>query len=440
MKRVFYRTIAAAVAAVACATNAFAQPESRPPSGVVFGGTGGSSTDRQTLNLTVDLAEAYDQDVLAHAGATTFSLFEGSGLYSVLTPQVDFNSGRGRLQVGITAASNARYYADLRQVLVASHSVGLGIRAQLTRGTSLFLNQGVTYSPALFSGLLASAEEPSLAGVVPTGSNYLFNTTPGYSYSTSASLTHQITGRAALEFIASLRHSEFTVTDPGYSNVHSGDIGGRFTYAVSRNMRLRLGHTFRQGQVAGLPRSREQNLEVGFDYLRPLSRTRKTSLAFNLGPTVADGPATAGPSPEVRRQYAVVADVAVNHQVGRTWNLRGTYRRGLGYFEGLQGPVFTGAYAATAGGFLNRRMDLSLSAAYSTGESTLTQVEPQFTTYTGDARLRIAVSRHWAAYVEYLFYFYEFGEGNLLPAGVPAGLTRNGVRTGLTLWIPMRGK
>ena len=49
------------------------------------------------------------------------------------------------------------------------------------------------------------------------------------------------------------------------------------------------------------------------------------------------------------------------------------------------------------------------------------------------------MNRNWAAYVEYLFYFYEFGEGSsLLPPGVPSGLTRNGVRAGLTLWIPVR--
>jgi hypothetical protein len=257
----------------------------------------------------------------------------------------------------------------------------------------------------------------------------------------SGSLTHNLTGRAAVEFIAGLRHSEFTVTQPGYSNIHSAEAGGRFTYAVTRNARLRFGHTFRHGQITGLPRLREQNLEVGIDYVRPLSRTRKTTLAFSLGPMMADGPTTSGPSLEIGRQYAVVADVALNHQVGRSWNLRGTYRRGLGYFEGLQGPVFTGAYAATAGGFLNRRTDLTLSAAYSTGESTLLLAEPQFTTYTGSGRLRIAMNRNWAAYVEYQFYFYEFGEGSpLLPPGMPSGLTRNGVRTGLTMWIPMRRK
>jgi hypothetical protein len=439
MKRVLCRTIAAVVAAAACATNAFAQPDSRPPSGAVFGGIG-SPAGEDRLNLTVDLAEAYDQDVLAHAGERTFSVFEGNGLYSTLTPQLDFNSGGGRMQVGLTAGSNARYYADLRRVMVTSHSVGIGLRAQVKPGTTLFLNQGVTYSPALFSGLFAAVAEPAVGDIVPPGSNYLFNTTRGYSYSTSASLTQKITGRAALEFIGSLRHSAFTVSDPSFSNVDSAEVGGRFLYSMTRNVKLRLGHRFRHGQYSGLPRSVEQNLEIGIDYARPLSRTRRTTLTFNLGPTIAEGPATSGPSPEVRRQYTVIADVAVNHQVGRTWNLRGTYRRGMGYFEGLQTPSFTGAYAATAGGFLNRRADLFLTAAYSTGESTLIQVEPQFTTYTGDARLRIALSTHWAAYVEYLYYYYQMGEGIKLPTGVPSGLTRNGVRTGLTLWIPMRNR
>jgi hypothetical protein len=85
-------------------------------------------------------------------------------------------------------------------------------------------------------------------------------------------------------------------------------------------------------------------------------------------------------------------------------------------------------------------MDLSLSAAYSSGESMMLVEEPQFTTYTGDARLRIAVNTHWATYFEYLLYYYQFGQGVRLPLGVPSGLTRSGLRIGLTAWLPVRHK
>ena len=41
-----------------------------------------------------------------------------------------------------------------------------------------------------------------------------------------------------------------------------------------------------------------------------------------------------------------------------------------------------------------------------------------------------------ATYAEYVYYFYDFGDNVRLAPGVPSGLERNGVRVGLTLWVP----
>ena len=62
----------------------------------------------------------------------------------------------------------------------------------------------------------------------------------------------------------------------------------------------------------------------------------------------------------------------------------------------------------------------------------------QFTTYTGDVRLRYALGRTWATYAEYLFYYYTFNRNLTLIPGIPPGLTRNGLRVGVTLWVPVR--
>jgi hypothetical protein len=152
---------------------------------------------------------------------------------------------------------------------------------------------------------------------------------------------------------------------------------------------------------------------------------------------MADGALTAG-SLDSRRQYRMTADASLRHEMGRTWSIDAAYHRGIGYIEGLQSPVFSAAYAARTSGFLSRRTDLLVSAAYSTGESALFGTPDAFTTYTADARLRFAMSRAWAAYVEYVFYYYEFNQSMVLPVGLPPGLTRNTVRSGLTLWLPVR--
>jgi hypothetical protein len=85
-------------------------------------------------------------------------------------------------------------------------------------------------------------------------------------------------------------------------------------------------------------------------------------------------------------------------------------------------------------------VDVRFSAAYSAGEPTLNGADAPFNSYTGDARLRMAVSRTLAAFVEYVFYDYQLNQSFLRPPGVPPALTRNGVRVGLTMWIPVRNR
>lgn len=409
------------------------------------------------LSLSLDLTEAYDEDVVARLGGLAVSLFQGSGPYTMLTPQLDFETHGGRVQLGLTAGSSVRYYQTLNMVAAASHTAGVGLTAALTPQTSVSISQSLGYSPVLFSGLFPNVAAPVPGNAESPSSNYLLGATQSFSSGTSAGLTHKFTPRTALLLKGGYHYDHFTGDNPGYADVRSQEAGGRVTYSMSRGVQLRLGYTFKQGQYQGSPQTNEHDGEIGIDYVRVLSRTRKTTVAISLGPTFADGALQAGPRPnqvtldnsiaaglpaagstlDVRKQYRLVGDASIVHQLNRTWNLRGTYHRGLGYIEGFSSPVFSAAYAASAGGFLSRRTDLSLSAAYSSGESALVGVADQFTTYTGDARLRFMVNKVWATYVEYLFYYYEFGPGITLPPGVPPGLTRNGVRVGLTMLMPV---
>jgi hypothetical protein len=63
------------------------------------------------------------------------------------------------------------------------------------------------------------------------------------------------------------------------------------------------------------------------------------------------------------------------------------------------------------------------------------QTASRFDTYTGDVRLRYALSRSSAVHVEYLYYFYDFTGYTQPMAGAPR-LERSGVRMGMTLQVP----
>jgi hypothetical protein len=103
----------------------------------------------------------------------------------------------------------------------------------------------------------------------------------------------------------------------------------------------------------------------------------------------------------------------------------------------LSEPVFSDGLTVVLDGLFSPRWGLSVTGGYSSGESALYTNTSNFDTYTGNIRVLYAVSRMWAAYVDYLYYYYDFrGRVQLLP-GVPSALERNGVRAGLTLWMPV---
>jgi len=439
MTRTSRLAIAAAVTAAVSATSVSAQSEARPPSGAVFGGAADNSTKRTLLNGTINLATAFDQDVVTNVAGQSQSVFQGNGFYATLTPSLSFESRGNRLRIGVNVGSDVRYYQEFHEVMTMANSVALGLNAQLTPRTSISVSPGFTYSPALYSGLFSAGPASTLgSSELPSDSNYLLSSNPSYGYALDAGLVHKMSSRASVTVSSAYRLSDFTGNVPGYVDVMSAEAGGRFVYNLNRGLQTRLGYVVRRGQYAGAPFSLENTLDIGIGYSHALSRTRRTTFSFSLGPTSASGASL--PSTEVRRQFRVVGDASLMHQFGRTWGLQGFYHRGVGYIQGFSSPVFSTSYSASAGGFINRRMDLRFSGAYSAGEPALNGAVAPFNTYTGDARLRIGLSRTMATYLQYVFYDYEISPTLPRPPGVPPAMTRNGVRFGLTMWIPVRNR
>ena len=88
-------------------------------------------------------------------------------------------------------------------------------------------------------------------------------------------------------------------------------------------------------------------------------------------------------------------------------------------------------------GLWTRRVDVAVSANYITGTDGLGQGSARFDSYSASARVRRALTRTLAGYVEYLFYHYNFDEAADRPVGLPRTFNRNGVRVGLSLWLPL---
>jgi hypothetical protein len=215
------------------------------------------------------------------------------------------------------------------------------------------------------------------------------------------------------------------------------ETGATFIRDAGRG-HVNVGYTFRRAQYLGAPAT-AHGLNIGFDYDRPLSATRRTQLKFSVGSVMLQALAAGTSQGDARQRYQVSGDMALSRQFGRTWQATGAYRRSVGFMEGFSSPVLIDGITVSTTGRVAQRVDLLMTGAYSIGEPAVASVSASdgFTSYTGNVRTRVALSRLLAVYGEYLYYFYDFSDSVLLPAGAPPKMSRNSAHLGLTLYIPM---
>jgi len=436
-----------AFAAIVCGhAVAFAQatspsPPARTPQGL-FGAVGRSETAPNRLDFTASLIEGYDSDVPAEFRRNIDQSSLVDGFSTIFSTSMDYAWTGRRAQVGATASSAWRYYNELGETRSAGYSAGLGASFQLSRRTTLFANQAAAYLPTYLYGIFPTGVDLAPGATPPTAQDFSTNEFRSYTYVTSAALGHDFTSRSRMSLDGDFSYTDRLDETPQWRDVDSHRLQGEYAHDVGRNTALTARYAYRSGEfgygVVGT--TTEHSLNVGVNYTRPLSATRRAVLSFSIGPSGADIPQTIGNTTVVRRQYQAVSEAGFAYDFGRSWTARANYRRGLEYVVDLPEPVYADSVGAGVAGLLSRRVDLSLSAAYSSGESLLNLGSTLFDTYTGDVRLRYALTRTFAAYAEYLYYYYDFREGAQLLAGIPAGLERNGVRLGLTLWVPALGR
>lgn len=435
------RIAAAGLGAIAVAPHASAQSGAPKP---IFEPSTGAAGSGPMFDVRADLAEAYDDNLVAASGVIGSSNFQNSGHFTSLTPQVDFQSQGDRVQVSVTGGSSLRYYPNVDLFVGTNHYVGADLGARLARRTRVSLNQGVTYGHAYLYGLLSPPAPQDPGDVAPAAANYSVNDQRSLAYVTAASMTQSIGRRTAVSVEGAFRSTKFEGTGVLFADFSNYDVASKLTYSVGRNVQMNVGYLYRSAKYAAYVRPTEHDLDFGLEYTRPLSATRRATVAFTLGPRLLNMPiltaSSLTASSRSAAHYSTVGDASFSYGMTRTWNAVASYRRGVMFLAGLTEPTFIDGVTAMTSGFLNRRTALSFSGAYSKGDLGFAQAPSPLTTYSGSARLQVGLTRVWAVFGEYLLYFYNFSPDVQLLPGVPHSLRRNGVRAGLTLWIPVRSR
>jgi hypothetical protein len=428
------RLALACVAALLCGV--VAVPAQDRPYQSLFGGAGTDAGAKDLMDFSFSLAEAYDTSVLETEGGANRAGLQLGGFFTAFSGDLRYTKRGRRAEVAVNAGTNLRYFQDLHEFAAVGHYAGAGVSLPVGRRTTLVANQAVSYRPSYLFGLFAKTQAPALGEVMPAASNYALNDRPSYTSVTSVSLRRRVGRRASVDLSSGYRRTISEGRDPGAPDLVSYNAGGAFAYPLGRDAVLRLGYTYRHAEYGTEPRPSEHDIALGVDYDRPLSRSRRTRLAFSGGSSLVEGPLPGVVPNAAVKHLRATANVRLTHQMGRTWSARAAYRRGADFVEEFSGPVFTDGVTVSMDGFLNRRTDVSTSLAYTAG-AVFDRAHSDFKTYTGNARIRFGVTRTWATFAEYVYYNYDFAAGVPLVSNLPPRVSRHGARVGLMLWLPV---
>jgi hypothetical protein len=342
-----------------------------------------------------------------------------------------------RVQFNARGGSGLRYYQKSGEFMGSSHFGAFDLAAEAGR-VQISLKQTVGYSPAYFYGLMPLLPTSEAGAEALAGGGYAVNALRALVSDTSAGLSKRVSARSSLTAFGSFRHASYS----GGENrppLQSYGIGGRFTRDLSRAATLRLGYTYRNGQYGEAATDRPtiaHDIDVGVDYHRPLSFSRRTRLEFGFGSSIVNTPVE--DSSKAVLEYRVVGNASLSHDMGRTWRTRLAYNRGVGFVAAFGAPVFSDGVNTSIDGFVNRRVDVHVSGGISVGDVGRGNGAASKThSYNGSARFNVALGRAWALFADYLYYDYRLGADVNVVTGVPQSLTRNTARVGLSAWLPL---
>jgi hypothetical protein len=362
--------------------------------------------------------------------------------------------------------TSARYYQYRDDYLNLSYRGSVGISRQFSTRTNVSVGQSIGYSPTFYflqrllavSGLAAPGSSSLLPeGEASTSLDYSSSDSRAYTYETNARVSHDVSRRGVVSLSGSYRYTDLAanVENP-LVDLTAYEAGGAFRYGLAPGAGLRLGYTYRKGDhgYGYLPARNAavaHDIDVGIDYDRGLSLSRRTRLTFSTGSSLLRTPVqglTVEGNPEDPSQtqnqnrfhYLFLGGATLSHGFGRTWSLAADYSRRVTFVEGINAPVYGDRLTLSSRGLANRRVQLGVSASYSTGETVTVTTAPAFTTYSGAARAFFAVNRTWALSLEYVYYYYDFTATETLAAGLPRKLERNSVRAGLAMRVPFIGR
>jgi hypothetical protein len=417
----------------------------RRPYRGIFGGSADPDSP-QSLTLSASAFGAYDENVFAaltgrrraadrrlqHSGAY-------SGAHAALT--YSFSRSGRRASVGAIGSAQANYYRFGEVNAVTPHYHG-GVNGRLSLGRSTNLNgsQRVVLSEnhrLLFFPLLSGShliDSDDEDGAVAADPDLELFQQRSLRHTTNVSLSHQLGRRSSLD--VGYRRYYIDFIEGHRPDFRTQGASVSFDHRLTSHATLTLGYAYRDGRSAADRRRAVHNVNLGLNYSRALSLSRRTRLGFSTGSAMVASENVGAAELDPRTRVRLIGNASLVHELGRTWTAQVAYRRALIFREGFGEPFFTDGVIGSIGGLPSRRLQLSALAGWSVSSLNRAGRTRHDATWAS-AHARYALNRYLAAYVRYVYYAFDFGADVPLDPDFPRTLDRQGVRVGVMTSVPL---
>jgi hypothetical protein len=335
---------------------------------------------------------------------------------------------RDRMQL----AGQARYaYQEFRkEPAFGVPSMDVSLRADVKPTTRLALHGGGNFTRSPFFQLmfLSAQQAGSMAPMDRQAIILMRNTTVG----ASAGVTSNYTKRSSIDVSGNFRDTDFDQR-PQHSFT---SIGGRAQWKrqMTRDLAVRAGYgreELRQRDPAGDLLFTNELFDIGVDYSKSLSLARRTSFSFGTETSMLrDG--------DGGKHFRLNGNARIESRFLRTWIALLSARRGTDFLPGFRAPVLTDYGTVSLAGFLANRLILNVNGNAGRGEVGFNDSR-KFISYSGDAKLTFAMTRHLGVFTQYVYYRYQNPPEPetlfLLPR-----VARQAVSIGIETWISIYDK
>jgi hypothetical protein len=410
----------------------------RPYRGL-FGGGAGSGGLGQSLTLNGTLSGGYshstrDEIGVAPGDPTSSNVQRGSrfergslGLnYSLSVPRVTVSSA---------FRTSGSWYAQRSRPLLAVHTLNASMTAQGWSGMSVRAAGSLAARPVYFLNVLGS-QLPLGEQAIDLDEEIGIDPERVVSSTMNVGLTQRMTSHA--DFALSYVHGQ-SQSPSGLRDFSTNGTRAGVNVAVAKGLGVQLGYgrmTGVYGVNSSAPRFQNDTIDVGLNFNRALSLTRRMTMSFGTG--------LSGVKPEGANQhYRLIGHLDINRELGRTWTISAGYRRNVSMYYTFRQPVASDSLGTTLGGLINRRVNAYAEAVAGRGmvgfgmPSSTALGSRDYRAWIVATGLGFGLKRTLSLSLDYSYNHYSFGQAVQLPSALLQRLDRQSVRANINLWVPL---